>query len=224
MSVKLNFYNNWEIKRDQTILKLLERNSTAKVIDLGCGNGEFTLKVKEAIGIHEIFGTDCYDPSIEEARNKGITVKKCDLNESLPFEDNSFDVIVSNQVIEHLIYPVKFLNEIYRILKPQGYCVISTENLASWDNIGALLFAFTPFSMNYDSGLDKIGNPFSPHKSTHDITYPVHVRIFTTKGLSDAFKILGFNIEIIRGDGHILNLISNLDKNHSRFITFKIKK
>ena len=59
-----------------------------------------------------------------------IKVIKHDLNEfPYPFDDNTFDVVISNQVIEHLIYPVRFLKEVYRMPKPGGYTVISTKNL-----------------------------------------------------------------------------------------------
>ncbi len=47
----------------------------------------------------------------------------------LPFEDNSFDTIVSFQVIEHIKDDNAYLKEIYRILKPEGKAYISTPNI-----------------------------------------------------------------------------------------------
>jgi SAM-dependent methyltransferase len=215
----------WSNSRDRSFVSLLEQNSKAKVIDLGCGRGEFTLKVKEKIGCSEVVGVDVYNKALNEARRKKIIVKKVDLNGSLPFEGNSFDVVVSNQVIEHLLYPVKFTEEIHRILKPGGYAIISTENLASWDNVFALLFGYTPFSMEFDSDLAKIGNPLSLHEKEVIKGYPPHVRIFAFKGLVDLTKFVGFKVERVVGSGSIFDKLGELiNKKNCRFITIKVRK
>lgn len=219
----VKIYRLWENDRDKKILELLEFNPKARVLDLGCGNGTFTLKVKEKVGTDEIYGVDIWDEAIEEAKKKGINVYKADLNRKLDFiEDESFDVIVSNQVIEHLLYPMEFIKEIYRILKPSGYAVVSTENLSSWDNIFALLFGYTPFSVQFDN--IKIGNPFSPHNLVDISKYPPHLRIFTYKSLIDIFNMNGFKVENVFGSGHVIFNFNKFDKRHSRFLILKVRK
>jgi SAM-dependent methyltransferase len=212
--------------RDLAFLGMLEINPSHKVIDLGCGDGCFSVRVKERVGCNEILGVDLCDEFLKKAEEKGITVKKADLDSALPFEQNFFDVIVSNQVIEHLFYPVKFMKEIHRLLKPHGYAVISTENLASWDNIGALLFGYSPFSMQYDDGLCKIGNPLSPHeKELKNSHIHSHVRIFTWNSICELARFLCFRVDAISVGGHLLGKIGEaLDKKHCRFITLKLRK
>jgi SAM-dependent methyltransferase len=145
------------------------------------------------------------------------------LNEKLNFPDGRFHVVVSNQVLEHLFYPSHFIQEVYRILKENGYAVISTENLSSWDNIISLLFGYTPFSMQFD-GI-KIGNPFSPHDKEKRDEYPSHVRIFSFYGLIDLFRFHGFKIVKVSASGYLpFNFLANLDPRHARFITVKIRK
>jgi len=156
-------YNNWKEWNYNSLLSLLELNPSAKVIDLGCGNGSFFLKIRYKVYCNEIIGVDINEDALKEAKYREVTVIRADLNHNLPFRNESFDAIVSNQVIGHLFFPVKFMREIYRVLKPGGYAIISTENLASWDNIFALILGFTPFSQSFDSGLVKIGNPLSLH-------------------------------------------------------------
>lgn len=65
-----------------------------------------------------------------------INLKKCsnsadaNINGSallLPIKNNSIDTIICNQVIEHLPNPSELIDEIYRVLKPDGYCIISTN-------------------------------------------------------------------------------------------------
>jgi len=220
------FYHTWEENRDKAFIGMLNENSSHEVIDLGCGDGRFTVKVKERIGVSEILGVDLCDESLETAKERGIVVKKVDLNNPLPFDHDRFDVVVSNQVIEHLFYPVNFMKELYRILKPRGYAVISTENLASWDNIFALLLGYLPFSMECDGGLYKIGNPFSPHEKELKKNYPhPHVRIFTWNSMCELARFLSFRVEEVSVGGHVLGRFGEtVDKKHCRFITLKLRK
>ena len=219
----IKLYEKWERERDQKFLEMLDYNPNAKVIDLGCGKGDFTLKVKEKSSCKEIYGVDVWKDALKEAQNKGIKAEKMDLNEELKFPDGSFDVIVSNQVLEHLFFPSKFIQEVYRILKEDGYSVISTENLSSWDNVISLLFGYTPFSMEFDR--IKIGNPFSPHDKEKRGEYPAHVRIFSFQGLIDLFQFHGFKIEKISASGYLpFNFLANIDPRHARFIVVKVRK
>jgi len=227
-TLMLKLYNKWSNREKRAFLELLEYNPRAKVLDLGCGNGKFTLEIKRKIGTRLVYGVDIHEPSLRKASKHGIIVVKHDLNVfPYPFNSNEFDVIVSRQVIEHLYYPVKFLKEIHRMLKPGGYVVISTENLASWDNIIALLLGYTPFSMEFDEGLVKVGNPLSPHeKRLRDNYQHPHVRILTYRGLIELMKFVGFKVEKVVGSGHIFitRLFEEIDRRHCRFITIKARK
>ena len=88
-----------------------------KMLEPGCGRGEFLNNFKE-LGL-DVVGVDI---SLEAANFKnGLDVRLCDVeSEELPFEDNVFDVIYSKSFIEHLNYPEKYLEEAYRVLKPNG--------------------------------------------------------------------------------------------------------
>lgn len=217
-----DIYHKWSEENTEKFLGLLEKNPNSEVIDLGCGKGDFTVKVKERIGCDEIFGVDTWRDGISESEGRGIKIIKNDLNKKLKIQSNSFDVVVSNQVIEHLIYPEVFVKEIYRILKKGGYAVISTENLSSWDNIISLLMGYIPFSMQFNQL--KIGNPFTPHKKVFEKTYNPHTRIFTYKGLMYFFDFFKFKVEKMESAGHIVPLFSVVDKIHTRFITIKVRK
>jgi len=223
MSRLIKLYEKWENERNLKFLKMLDCDPDAKVIDMGCGKGDFTLKVKEKINAKEIYGVDVWEDALTEARNKGIKAEKMDLNEELGFPDGSFHVVVSNQVLEHLFFPSFFVQEIYRILKEDGYSVISTENLSSWDNIISLLFGYVPFSMEFDRL--KIGNPFSPHDRAKRGEYPSHVRIFSFQGLIDLLRFHGFKIEKVSASGYLpFNFLANFDQRHARFVIVKVRK
>ena len=85
-----------------------------KVLDIGCGNGDFTLELLE-------MGFDVYGIDLAECKSLNEKYTKVDLqNEKYPFPDNYFDVVFSKSVVEHLREPDFLTDEAYRILKPNG--------------------------------------------------------------------------------------------------------
>src|SRR5437762_11564884 len=85
------------------IMELLEKNVKAQVVDIGCGDGQKTLVFKNKIGCKEIIGMDGITKRLTAARKRGIQTKIADIEKKWPFPNNFFDVVISNQVIEHLI-------------------------------------------------------------------------------------------------------------------------
>ena len=86
-----------------------------KVLDNGCGRGDF-LKAFSNRGL-KCYGTDT--SSFCEG------VYSCDLeNDTLPFENDFFDVVFSKSVIEHLFKADNFINEMHRVLKPGGLLIL----------------------------------------------------------------------------------------------------
>src|SRR3989344_2258954 len=193
-------------ENEMNIFSLLDKNPNAKLLDLGCDEGSFTLRLANKIGTKQIYGIDIVDERIKESKEKGIKIVKSDLNKKLPFEDNFFDVIHANQVIEHLFDVDLFAEEIYRILKPKGYAIVSTENLSSWHNLFALFMGHQAFSQHISSKYH-IGNKISPHHGEDLILKSwTHNKIFTYKGLKEFFKIHNFKNGKILGAGHYLTL------------------
>ena len=153
-----------------------------------------------------------------------------DLNRGFPFRDNSFDVCFSTYVLEHLRKIDDFIKETYRVVKPGGSVIISTENLGSWHNIFALILGYHPFADDA-SYIQNVGNPLSPHY-LEIITAPeqLHVKILTYQSLKEICEIHGFKVESIVGAGYfpfpgkLSAIFSSLDPRHSFFLTIKIVK
>lgn len=225
MSQRTKAYN----KNLQNILHLLKENKDAKILDLGCDDGQWTKKLAEKVQTNKIFGVEIVKNRAQKAKNLGVKVALSDLNNKLPYKNESFDIIHANQVIEHINDTDTFTSEIYRILKPGGYAIISTENLASWHNIVALIFGFMPFSLtNTTSKTGALGNPLAPHNKEEFVKENTwqHQKVFTTKGLKHLFSLFKFKVLKIKSAGYYPfgNLLAKLDKTHAAFITFKIKK
>ena len=89
-----------------------------KVLDLGGRDGTLT---KHFIEKNHVTLADIDENSLEYAKkNFKVETMKLDLNQSLPFKDKSFDVVVMAEVLEHLPYPNITLSEIKRVLKTNG--------------------------------------------------------------------------------------------------------
>lgn len=98
-----------------------------KILDLGCGDGVLShlLNSKGAI----VSGIDYSEIAIEFAKEKtkGSTIDFTHGSAyDLPYDDNSFDIVVSSDVIEHLQNTSIYLSEIKRVVRPKGLVVIST--------------------------------------------------------------------------------------------------
>lgn len=94
----------------------------AHVLDIGVGSGIITSGLGEKS--KKTIGVDRVDERIEKKHFDFIIVN----SESLPFDDESFEVVVSNHIIEHTPDAKKHLEEIYRVLKKGGICYLATPN------------------------------------------------------------------------------------------------
>lgn len=187
----------------RAVLNLVERANTTKLLDLGCGGGEFTIELGERIGVVEAFGVELSQDAARRAEEKGIGIFRSDLNERFPIERDVFDVVVSIQVIEHLHNTDNFIKECYRVLRSGGYAIISTPNLAGFHNIVSLIFGCQPFTAQVSDEL-YVGNFLNPKKAKrcHPECGRGHLRIFTRRALKELLEYHGFKVEKIVGVGY----------------------
>lgn len=89
-----------------------------RIVDLGCGSGQLLAEL--GAGFKERIGLDVSTKRLEEmagGKVEGWEFHEADLNSVFPLEDESIDAQVANQVIEHIIDPVKFTQECHRVLR-----------------------------------------------------------------------------------------------------------
>lgn len=155
------------------------------VIDCGVGDCSHYSDVVLSSGAHYI-GLDISKTALHRCRAKGFNVLIHDLNSSIPFSDNLFDVAICFEVLEHLFDPENALKEINRVLKPKGKALITVPNIVFLPN--RLLF------------LAGIFNPSgSPATSLRFPWRDPHIRFFTKNSLSKLLRKTNFLINNFTG-------------------------
>jgi ubiquinone/menaquinone biosynthesis C-methylase UbiE len=137
------------IHRYTEVLKIIK--STDTILDIACGTGfGSNILAKKAA---QVIGGDIDKTTIAENNTiyskDNLTFQELD-GTKLPFDDNTFDVLVSFETIEHTIHYDEMIKEFKRVVKPTGKLFISTPN----------------FYLNSPSGI--VTNPFHTQEFTPD--------------------------------------------------------
>lgn len=152
----------------QKALSVWPKGKINQAVDLGCGAGEFSQNIRQSV--NNLTCVDFSKKYVDQLNRIGIKSIRSDLNQVLKLKKHHFDLAVSLEVIEHLIDHELFLKEVYRILKPGGYFIISTPNIAWWGYRLEMLLGRPPKKEGY------------------------HLRFFTHKSLTHLLIQTGFQI------------------------------
>jgi len=117
--------NKFTFERYNNIFKLIEPHIkfSSKVLDIGCAMGGFLNYIKTK-GVNKLYGIDLTQKYIDYANQNNSYTIKLGNAESIPFENNLFDILVIDQVLEHVANPQKVFKEAKRVLKIGGiFCL-----------------------------------------------------------------------------------------------------
>lgn len=137
-------YRAFETRWDDRLLRaavLREIGPDKDLLDLGAGAGivpemNFKGHARRVCGV---------DPDPRVAANPNLDDGREGIGESIPYADASFDVVVSDNVLEHLDDPVSVFREVRRVLRPGGVFLAKTPNRWHYVAIGA---SITPHSFH----------------------------------------------------------------------------
>jgi SAM-dependent methyltransferase len=145
-------------EESEQIPSLLKLTRSSSVLEIGCGSGVYALHLAQTIGC-SVTGLDINALGIRNANHLALTsglaelvrFAVCDVSQPLPFADETFDAVFSNDVLCHIPGRLSVLAEMYRVLKPGGPMlfsdaliiggVVSQEEIATRSSIGFYLFS-----------------------------------------------------------------------------------
>ena len=189
-----------EMMRDLQVIKDLQIiNKKTLVLEIGCGDGSFMEVLQQEFEC-KIIGLDIASQAVVMAKKKGLRVRKWDIEKPFPFLKNSFDLIISRQVIEHIYDPDIMLDNVHKVLKKEGTLFLTTPNLSVWFNRLILLLGFQPFYTEISTRDKTLGLSFTK-KFTPNRQPIGHIRVFTAKALEDFIRFHNFKITFKKGVG-----------------------
>jgi SAM-dependent methyltransferase len=172
------------------------------ILDVGCGIGTYVRKLRGLSNY--VFGIDVDEERVAWGA-KDVPNLQVSTSEELPFQDESFDVIILNEVIEHVRDDVKTISECVRVLRPGGRVIIYAPNrLYLFETHGIYIgrryiFRLIPF-VNWLP--DLLRDRFCPH-----------VRVYTTPQIRRLFD--GTPARIVH-HGYVFPGFDNIVADHPR--------
>lgn len=127
------------IRAEELNLVIQECNTRSTILEIGAGAG-WQSKILKEQG-YSVSAIDITDTNYK--KEQVFEVIDYD-GHKIPFEDKTFDIVFSSNVLEHIPHIVDFQKEIKRVLKDDGICIhlLPTSNWVFWSNITGFLRSF----------------------------------------------------------------------------------
>lgn len=165
-----------DLKRVDRLKVLFEETPSEKrILSVGCGPGVDLTFLLES---NEVYGVDISAKAVAVAGNLGIEASRGNVEEGLQYQDLFFDLVICTDLLEHLYNPKLVLSEIHRVLKSDGYALVSVPNHFIW-------------YMRIRILLGK-GIVFPYHRSNPWNYF--HIRFFTLQTFLHLVRLSGFDV------------------------------
>jgi len=180
---------------DKTLIsKVLQNIKAQNLLDVGCGDGSFTREAADTLRAKEVWGIEIDVKECKKAEKRGVRIICQDLKNFFPFPNDYFDIVLSRQCIEHLYFTDKHLEEVKRVLNPNGVFMLTTTNLAALHYRLMLFFGIQPICLH--PSIYKVfplegKNPVYGHKS-----------VFTYRALKEV--LIKHNFKLLKSGTHSL--------------------
>jgi SAM-dependent methyltransferase len=188
--------NDYRLKKSIEVISRLKTPSTPKILDAGCGDGYFTLKLGQLLSSKRLYGFEISSIATALANKNGIKTYCLDIDDKpLPFKSDYFDIVFCGSLIEIVNDPDNLLSECHRVLKKKGVLIITFPNIAAWASRLALLFGYLPYysrvSTKYDLG------KFMGKTSRGDSNG--FIRLYSLSSFKKFVSLYGFRIISVHG-------------------------
>lgn len=164
----------WHGKKISGAKKIIRNCGFNNCLDVGCASGYMVSQICNEFPNAKYYGIDAYSKAIQYAKKHYPDIEfKVASADKLPFKDNSLDLIICYETIEHVLNPEDCLKEMKRVLSPKGKLVLAMDS-------GNLLFRAIWFFWENTKGKVWKGS---------------HIHPFRHRELQELITKTGFNIE-----------------------------
>ena len=211
-----------DVGRDQTRQKLTKALGSwpdepfGRALEIGSGTGYFSLNLMQEGAISELVATDISAGMLEtlaataEGLGMGsrVETRRTDA-ESLPFEDESFDLVLGHAVLHHIPNLELAFAEFARVLRPGGVIVFCGEPSANGDRLAAVpkrLGALAAPAWRRLVGAGARNGSAIHHAGDHSLESEVDVHAFAPRDLERDLRGAGFEAVSVRGEELLANV------------------
>lgn len=122
-----------DAEKFELISKMLRDIKPKKILDIGVCTGIFYQKyVPELLENGSVYGIDIQQEFLDIAARRGVHTSRVNLDkEALPYENETFDMVMCDSILEHTLRPGEMFQEISRVLKPGGRLLVVVPNAVS---------------------------------------------------------------------------------------------
>lgn len=195
------------LKDVQKALQLIGDCKINRMLDLGCGLGGITRLVANFFSATEAYGADMNPERLKVAESRGLRTIRVNFEvDELPFPSNYFDLVMSLGVIEHLRYYDNLISESYRVIKEEGYFLLSWPNLGSYVQRIALLLGYQPHDVVVSKEVF-VGTIYASGERSGE---GGHIHAATLKAIKQLLEYYDFSVvEVKKGNTSLLEEYSN---------------
>lgn len=158
LRTNLHSYNINKVDWDKWCFDRIDFKENAKVLELGCGSGKLWNKNKDRIDKDLDITLSDFSKSMLKIAKAKLKDSRCNFKfeeinaENIPYDDNTFDIVIAQHMIYFIPDIEKALREIKRVLKPGGILYATANSCDTMKELNELVNNFDP-----DSGLNNNG-------------------------------------------------------------------
>ncbi len=199
------------------------RAERIRILDVGCGSGAFLSAVLEHLESSfslnpagwQVSAWDVSSQEVSQAQQHGLKASVRNIATERLAEElvEHFDLVLAIEVLEHIADTGRAVGNIHRLLRPRGFLVLTTPNLAAWYNRILLLFGNQPHMSEVSYDPHRYGNRVFERllgEARGQAHMAGHLRVFTYKALREFLQNHGFEILRTTGISHHGERISRL--------------
>ena len=174
----------WIHERHRIFPEIFEVGRYKKILDVAAGVGVVAKRIQDSYPC-EMLCNDISPQTLKSLKANNLNTVSFDLDDpelTFPFDDETFDAIISLATLEHIINVKHHMTEVRRILKTGGHLYLSTPNYSGLQFVIPFLLKGRSFHNPLKEGIDKY-------------EFYAHVRYFTYKTLIELVSSFGFSAE-----------------------------